>query len=153
MQNELCQNIQSGGDEVRWPTITEEGKWRTSKRIPLPAGLNVLQWRAMGITGRQTKPLLIKSIEVSGVSDPSASTGCTPCRNGTYAPSKRSSQCLECPANSYSNRGATQCLKCDPKTSYSAPGSSKCHRRPPCTSNDYYEVIQSYNPAFMMVNT
>lgn len=141
MQNELCQNVQSGGDEVRWPTTTEEGKWRTSKPIPLPAGLNVLQWKAMGISGRQTKPLLVKSIEVSGVSDPSVSTACTPCRNGTYAPSKRSSQCQECPANYFSNRGATQCARCDPKTTYSSPGSSRCHKRPACTSNDYYEVI------------
>lgn len=120
--------------------MTEEGKWRTIKSIRLPAGLNVLQWKAMGISGRQTKPLLIKSIEVSGLADPSVSTGCTPCRNGTHAPAARSGQCIDCPADSYSNRGATQCLRCDAKTSYSVAGSGRCHKRPPCGQNDYFEV-------------
>lgn len=60
-QNELCQSIAlTGGDEARWPAITEEGKWKTSRPVQLPVGLNVLQWKAMGISGRQTKPLLIK---------------------------------------------------------------------------------------------
>ncbi|XP_046636514.1 endosome/lysosome-associated apoptosis and autophagy regulator family member 2-like isoform X2 [Daphnia pulicaria] len=140
-QNELCQSVSSGGDEIRWPTVTEEGKWRTSKSVQLPAGLNVLQWKAMGITGRhQTKPLLIKSIEVSGVADPAVSTGCTPCRNGTHAPAPRSRQCQDCPADSYSGRGATQCIRCDAKTSFASPGSGRCHKRPPCTQNDYFEV-------------
>lgn len=140
-QNELCQSVSSGGDEIRWPTVTEEGKWRTSKAIQLPSGLNVLQWKAMGITGRhQTKPLLIKAIEVSGVADPAVSTGCTPCRNGTHAPGLRSRQCQDCPADSYSGRGATQCTRCDTKTSYASPGSGRCHKRPPCTQNDYFEV-------------
>lgn len=135
--------MSSGGDEIRWPTVTEEGKWRTSKSVQLPAGLNVLQWKAMGITGRhQTKPLLIKSIEVSGVADPAVSTGCTPCRNGTHAPAPRSRQCQDCPADSYSGRGATQCIRCDAKTSFASPGSGRCHKRPPCTQNDYFEVLQ-----------
>ncbi len=94
----------------------------------------------MGISGRQTKPLLIKSIEVSGVADPAISTGCKPCHNGTHAPAPRSRQCQDCPADSYSNRGATQCTRCDAKTSYAAPGSGRCHKRPPCTQNYYFEV-------------
>ena len=68
-QNELCQNVaQSAGDESHWPAITEEGHWRTSKPIQLPVGLNVLQWKAMGISGRQTKPLLIKSVRPKYIS-------------------------------------------------------------------------------------
>ena len=61
-QNEMCQSVASN-DDTRWPAVTEEGKWH-SKTIELPEGLNVLQWKAMGISGRQTKPLLIKLIQV-----------------------------------------------------------------------------------------
>jgi len=61
-QNEMCQSVASN-DDTRWPPVTEEGKWH-SKTIELPEGLNVLQWKAMGISGRQTKPLLIKLIQV-----------------------------------------------------------------------------------------
>ena len=122
-QNELCEGVAVGGDETRWPTITEEGKWRTIKTIQLPAGLNVLQWKAMGISGRQTKPLLIKAIEVTGVAE--AAAVCTPCRNGTHAPNPGSRQCLDCPADAYSGRGQIQCIRCDAHSTYAPPGSGK----------------------------
>ena len=134
-QNELCQNVASN-DESKWPGVTEEGKWRT-KSIQLPEGLNVLQWKAMGISGRQTKPLLVKMIQISGVPPLSL---CTPCRNGTYSNEERSKECLECPANTYAPRGSASCNACDPKTTYSLPGSGGCRKRPPCTRSDYYEV-------------
>jgi len=134
-QNEMCQSV-AGNDDTRWPTVTDEGKWH-SKTIELPRGLNVLQWKAMGISGRQTKPLLIKLIQVSGVAPSSA---CTPCRNGTYASSAGSSQCQECATNSHSPRGSSQCIPCDRRSMYAAAGSARCHKRPPCTPNDYFEV-------------
>ena len=61
-QNEMCQSV-TNNDDNRWPAVTEEGKWHTNS-IQLPQGLNVLQWKAMGISGRQTKPLLIKLVQV-----------------------------------------------------------------------------------------
>ena len=136
-QNELCESVAAGGDETRWPTLTEEGKWRTTKSFQLPAGLNVLQWKAMGISGRQTKPLLIKVIEVQGVA--AAVTVCSPCRNGTFAANSGSRQCTDCPPDNYSNRGATQCTRCDTHSTYAPPGSGRCHKRPACTQNDYFE--------------
>lgn len=60
-------------------------------------------------------------IEVTG--DYSA-TGCTDCPEGTYSPYSNSSQCLPCPANTFSNTtGAiasltsspTQSIKCNPR--------------------------------------
>lgn len=128
----------AANDETKWPGVTEEGKW-LSKSVDLAAGFNVLMWRSMGISSRQTKPLLIKMIEITGVAPLSV---CTPCREGTYAGAEHSSECQECPADTFSLKKASICEACDSRTSYSPPGSGQCLKRPPCTTADYYQVQQ-----------
>ena len=78
---------------------------------------------------------------------------CTPCRNGTYASSGRSSECQDCPVNTHSGRGASQCVACDRKSTYASAGSSRCHKRPACTANDYLEVVTTVTPSSSLAAT
>ncbi|XP_046342668.1 endosome/lysosome-associated apoptosis and autophagy regulator family member 2-like isoform X1 [Haliotis rufescens] len=135
VQNDQCQAI---GDESKgtWPPNTEEGKWKT-QTLNLKSGMNVLQWRALGMKERthSRSPILIRKIEVTGVAYTSE---CTKCRSGTYS-SGGTEFCGYCQENTFSDRGAAQCSPCNQATEYSTVGASKCETRPPCSERDYYE--------------
>lgn len=138
-QNDQCQSIEEV-EKYKWPRTTEEGKWRTST-VDLKAGLNVLYWKTLGMSftdakGKKTKPVRIKSIEISGVAYTSE---CTPCNPGTYS-SLGSKLCTPCAENTYSASGASECTPCDTVTQYSPKGSSNCLDRPPCTEQDYFKL-------------
>jgi len=47
--------------------MTREGEWK-QQTVRLKAGQNVLQWKRIGMDVHQGKPVLIKSIEISGKS-------------------------------------------------------------------------------------
>lgn len=47
--------------------VTREGEWK-QQTVRLKAGQNVLQWKTIGMDVHQGKPVLIKSIEISGKS-------------------------------------------------------------------------------------
>ena len=64
---------------------------------------------------------------------------CSPCPEGTHS-SYGAHLCEECPENTYSPRGSDQCIKCNAKSHYAPRGSPHCLKRPPCTSQDYYEI-------------
>ncbi|XP_071449238.1 endosome/lysosome-associated apoptosis and autophagy regulator family member 2-like [Hetaerina americana] len=133
-QNEQCQSV--GDTKIdRWPSATKEGEWK-KQVIHLKAGQNVLQWKTIGMDCHKGKPVLIKSVEITGVAFASS---CAPCRPGTYSFSG-SRTCTECPKNHYSSKEASSCSPCDSQTEYSPKGSSKCLTRPLCTVKDYYET-------------
>ncbi|KAK7063026.1 hypothetical protein SK128_018005 [Halocaridina rubra] len=134
-QDEKCQDIE-GPDDSKWHSYTQEGQWET-RAVKLKIGLNVLHWKTIGIEARaSTRPVLIKSIQISGVAH---SSECTPCPEGTFSVAG-ADKCTECEEGTYANRGASKCQPCDPKSEYAPRKSSKCLRRPPCTTQDYYEI-------------
>jgi len=45
--------------------MTGEGVWRT-EIIPLHPGMNIFEWKTMGLDTRGPKPILIKTIEIDG---------------------------------------------------------------------------------------
>lgn len=134
-QDEQCQSFEEA-EQSKWPPLTEEGIFR-SITIPLKAGLNVLKWRTIGVNSERNqhpKPVLIKSIEISGLAYASS---CIQCDNGSYS-GEGATACRDCPRNTYSGRGAGQCLNCT-QHQYSVKGSAKCLLKLPCTENDYYQ--------------
>ncbi|XP_063598992.1 endosome/lysosome-associated apoptosis and autophagy regulator family member 2-like isoform X2 [Penaeus indicus] len=134
-QDKECQSIDDG-DDYKWPPITREGQWQT-RTVKLKPGLNVLHWKTIGIeAGGSSRPVMIKSIQISGVAH---SSECTECPAGTYS-EPGASECKECEENTYAPRGSSKCLPCDPVTEYAPKGSAECLPRPPCTSRDYYEI-------------
>ncbi|KAF4529029.1 hypothetical protein B566_EDAN017484 [Ephemera danica] len=133
-QNEQCQSLDDS-KEYRWPSSTRDGDWK-KQVIQLKTGQNVLQWKTIGMESSPGKPIIIKSIEISGVAFTSS---CTPCRNGTYSEGG-SRSCNECPENHYSGRGARRCIPCDLKSEVAPRGSARCVRRHACTQHDYYET-------------
>ncbi|CAG07479.1 unnamed protein product, partial [Tetraodon nigroviridis] len=102
----------------------------------LKTGNNVLYWRTTGymMAGSEVKPALLRNIGISGVSYTSE---CFQCKPGTYSEKPGSARCVPCPADTYSNRGATVCLQCD-SDKYSEAGSGTCKPRPACTVGDYF---------------
>ncbi|XP_068081917.1 endosome/lysosome-associated apoptosis and autophagy regulator family member 2 isoform X2 [Anabrus simplex] len=133
-QNEQCHSIEDS-KEYRWPSSTREGEWK-QQTVQLRTGQNVLQWKTIGMDIHQGKPVLIKSIEISGVS---FSSSCTPCRAGTYSLGG-SRQCIECPENHYSSKEASTCTPCNNVTEYAPRASPVCRERRLCTVKDYYET-------------
>ncbi|GAB6028023.1 hypothetical protein CHUAL_002249 [Chamberlinius hualienensis] len=136
-QNDQCQSFEDA-EQSRWPLLTDEGKWH-SVSVPLKTGLNVLQWKTIGMSAeglhRHSKAVLIGSIEISGMAYTSE---CLPCRNGTHS-GEGSKECELCPINYYSSLGSSDCRECM-ATHYAAKGSAKCLLREPCTDKDYYQV-------------
>ena len=63
-QNDQCHSIKDS-KEYRWPSTTREGEWK-KQTVRLKAGQNVLQWKTIGMDVHQGKPVLVKSIEISG---------------------------------------------------------------------------------------
>lgn len=64
--SDQCESLREA-EASRWPPLTGEGIWRTEE-IDLHTGLNVFQWKTMGIDSHQPKPVLIKKIEIEGIS-------------------------------------------------------------------------------------
>ncbi|XP_042213922.1 endosome/lysosome-associated apoptosis and autophagy regulator family member 2-like isoform X1 [Homarus americanus] len=134
-QDEECQNIVEGNG-YRWLPVTRDGQWQT-RTVKLNPGLNVLHWKTIGIEARgSSRPVLIKSIQISGVAH---SSECTPCPDGTFS-GPGAHECTECKEDFYAPRGSSVCLPCDRVTHYAPKGSPVCLQRPPCTSLDYYEI-------------
>ncbi|CAB3379879.1 Hypothetical predicted protein [Cloeon dipterum] len=133
-QNEQCQSV-ADAKEFRWPSVTAEGEWRRQV-VQLKPGNNLLQWKTIGMETYPGKPILIKSIEISGTT---RATSCSPCRNGTFS-AEGSRQCQECPENHFSSRGASSCQPCNPETEFAPKGFSRCIKRHACTSKDFYET-------------
>ncbi|XP_072026533.1 endosome/lysosome-associated apoptosis and autophagy regulator family member 2-like isoform X4 [Amphiura filiformis] len=134
----------SGGEGSRWPEATGEGQWETVK-IDLKSGLNIISWKSIGISLSSTKPpppILIKTVEIMGLSYTSE---CTKCRPGTFAKDQGSFECTQCSANTFSKDGASQCTNCDASTLYSHPGATECTKREPCSKNDYYMTHTACN--------
>ncbi|CAL4108298.1 unnamed protein product [Meganyctiphanes norvegica] len=134
-QNDQCQSIDDA-DDYKWPPLTREGQWKRVE-VALTTGLNVLHWKTIGIENHgSSRPVMIKSIEISGVAYTSE---CTECPAGTYS-ADGAKICTECKEGTYSPRGSVQCKPCDPKLEYAPKGSPNCIQRPSCTTQDYYEI-------------
>lgn len=131
VQNDQCQSTES---ENRWMKITDSS-WRRYG-LQLSSGNNVLYWRTTvyALRGDAVKPVMLRNIAVSGVSYTSE---CFHCKPGTYSAKAGSAHCKPCPAQTYSNKGATVCQQCD-SDKYSTAGSASCKPRPPCTQSDYF---------------
>ncbi|XP_047426861.1 endosome/lysosome-associated apoptosis and autophagy regulator 1 [Mugil cephalus] len=131
VQNDQCQSTDS---KSRWMKISES-TW-SPYRVELNKGNNVLYWRtaAYALQGSAVKPVLLRNIQVSGVAYTSE---CFHCKPGTHSAKSGSARCTPCPANTYSNKGATVCHECD-QDKYAEAGSGSCKPRPACTSRDYF---------------
>ncbi|XP_010891663.3 UPF0577 protein KIAA1324 homolog [Esox lucius] len=131
VQNDQCQSTDS---HVRWMR-TSEKDW-TSYDLELNRGNNVLYWKttSFALVGSAVKPVLLRNIAISGVAYTSE---CFHCKAGTYSAKPGSAHCTPCPADSYSNKGATVCQQCGPDL-YAEAGSGSCKQRPACTTSDYF---------------
>ncbi|KAJ8017113.1 hypothetical protein DPEC_G00014390 [Dallia pectoralis] len=131
VQNDQCQSTDS---HIRWMT-TSEKDW-TSYNLELNSGNNVLYWKttSFALPGSAVKPVLLRNIAISGVAYTSE---CFHCKAGTYSSKPGSARCNPCPADSYSNKGATVCQQCGPDQ-YAEAGSGSCKQRPACTTSDYF---------------
>ncbi|XP_078530315.1 endosome/lysosome-associated apoptosis and autophagy regulator family member 2 [Lissotriton helveticus] len=136
IQNDQCQDLESSND--KWIKLTDHGEW-ADHSVPLKTGTNILYWRTTGILmGSQVvKPVLLKNITIEGVSFTSE---CFPCKPGTYSEQPGSPGCKICPRNTFSDKGAKECSKCDEVKEYADEGSEKCLDRPPCTKEDYFQT-------------
>uniref|UniRef100_A0A8C7RQG2 Endosome-lysosome associated apoptosis and autophagy regulator 1 n=1 Tax=Oncorhynchus mykiss TaxID=8022 RepID=A0A8C7RQG2_ONCMY len=131
VQNDQCESTDSEG---RWMR-TSEKDW-TPHNLKLNRGNNVLYWRttSFALVGSAVKPVLLRNIAISGVAYTSE---CFHCKPGTYSAKPGSAHCTPCPADSYSNKGATVCQQCE-VDKYAEAGSGSCKRRPACTTSDYF---------------
>ncbi|XP_068185966.1 endosome/lysosome-associated apoptosis and autophagy regulator 1 [Antennarius striatus] len=131
IQNDQCQSTDS---ESRWMKISEKN-WNQHK-VDLSSGNNVLYWRttAYALQDSAIKPVMLKNVAISGVAYTSE---CFHCKPGTYSSKPGSARCTPCPADTYSNKGATVCLQCD-QDKYAGTGSGSCKLRPACTNSDYF---------------
>ncbi|XP_028849425.1 UPF0577 protein KIAA1324 [Denticeps clupeoides] len=131
VQNDQCQSTES---ETRWMRTTESD-WDTHI-VQLSRGNNVLYWRttSFALNPGAVKPVLLQNVAISGVAYTSE---CFQCKPGTYSAEPGSARCAPCPANSYSNKGATVCQECE-KDKYAGVGSGSCLPRPACSASDYF---------------
>ncbi|CAG7786969.1 unnamed protein product [Allacma fusca] len=133
--SDQCERLREA-EGSRWPPLTGEGVWKTEV-IPLRTGLNIFQWKTMGMDSHRPKPVLIKKIEIEGVGYTSS---CNPCPAGTYSEKPASNSCTQCPKNTFSDRQSTVCDPCSTESDYAEAGSSECSPRPACSVADYYQV-------------
>ncbi|ODM99963.1 hypothetical protein Ocin01_06725 [Orchesella cincta] len=133
--SEQCESLREA-EGSRWPPLTGEGSWRTEE-ISLHTGLNIFQWKTVGIDAHRPKPVIIKRIELEGVGYTSS---CNPCPPGFFSDMKASKTCYPCKRDFYANKKSTICTPCDKNEYYAEPGSSQCLRRPACTTSDYYSI-------------
>ncbi|KAM8755667.1 endosome/lysosome-associated apoptosis and autophagy regulator 1 [Acanthopagrus schlegelii] len=131
VQNDQCQSTDS---QSRWIKISESS-W-SKHRVELNSGNNVLYWRATTYTlvGSAVKPVMLRNIAISGVAYTSE---CFHCKPGTHSAKQGSARCTPCPADTFSNKGATVCHQCD-RDKYAEAGSASCKPRPACTNSDYF---------------
>ncbi|KAM6924795.1 endosome/lysosome-associated apoptosis and autophagy regulator 1 [Xenentodon cancila] len=131
VQNDQCQSTDS---KSRWMKISRSS-WSQYK-VELSNGNNVLYWRTTtyALQGSPVKSVLLRNIQVSGVAYTSE---CFHCKPGTHSATAGSAHCTPCPADTYSNKGATVCHECD-QDKYAEPGSGSCKPRPACTNSDYF---------------
>ncbi|KAM4609945.1 endosome/lysosome-associated apoptosis and autophagy regulator 1 [Polymixia lowei] len=131
VQNDQCQSTDS---ENRWMKISESD-W-SLYNVQLNKGNNVLYWRttAYALQGNAVKPVLLRNIAISGVAYTSE---CFHCKPGTHSAKPGSARCTPCPADSYSNKGATVCQQCE-KNKYAEVGSGTCKIRPACKNSDFF---------------
>ncbi|XP_024594227.1 UPF0577 protein KIAA1324-like homolog isoform X2 [Neophocaena asiaeorientalis asiaeorientalis] len=136
IQNDQCQEMDTTAD--KWVKLTDSGVWG-SHSVMLKSGTNILYWRTTGILmgSKAVKPVLVKNITIEGVAYTSE---CFPCKPGTFSDEPGSFICQVCPRNTYSEKGAKECIKCDVDSQFSEEGSSKCTERPPCTTKDYFQI-------------
>ncbi|XP_066489653.1 endosome/lysosome-associated apoptosis and autophagy regulator family member 2 [Tiliqua scincoides] len=136
IQNDQCQEMDTTSD--KWVKLTDNGEWG-SHSVTLKSGTNILYWRTTGILmGSQVvKPVLVKNITIEGVAYTSE---CFPCKPGTFGSMLGSSTCQVCPRDTYSEKGAKECIKCQEETSYADEGSSQCTERPPCSRKDFFQT-------------
>nr|XP_006825517.1 PREDICTED: UPF0577 protein KIAA1324-like [Saccoglossus kowalevskii] len=139
-QNDQCQTLKDTNAN-RWPQATGDGEWKKIT-MSLKSGLNVIYWKTMGVDfetssrKKKSKPVLIREIEVMGIAYTSE---CTKCPNGTFSKEEGSIYCEQCPENTFSESGQSECKPCLAKQ-YSAAGAAVCIERKPCTAKDYFEV-------------
>uniref|UniRef100_A0AAQ5ZNW6 MRH domain-containing protein n=1 Tax=Amphiprion ocellaris TaxID=80972 RepID=A0AAQ5ZNW6_AMPOC len=131
IQNDQCQSTDS---ESRWMKISDNN-W-SQHRVELNKGNNVLYWRTTtyALQGSAVKPVLLRNIRISGVAYTSE---CFHCKPGTHSAEQGSAHCSPCPADTFSNKGATVCHECE-KDKYAEAGSGSCKPRPACTNSDYF---------------
>ncbi|XP_056129961.1 endosome/lysosome-associated apoptosis and autophagy regulator 1 [Lampris incognitus] len=131
VQNDQCQSTDS---ERRWMKISDND-W-SHYNINLNKGNNVLYWRttAYAVEGNSAKSVLLRNIAISGVAYTSE---CFHCKPGTCSAKPGSARCTPCPADSFSNKGATVCQQCE-NEKYAEAGSDNCKPRPVCTNSDYF---------------
>jgi hypothetical protein len=163
--SDQCESIRAA-EGSRWPPLTGEGIWRTEE-ILLHTGLNIFQWKTMGIDSHRPKPIMIKKIELEGANrmymcqlnvmmnrmesnlcicslkrliGVGYTSSCNPCPSGFYSDKSASKTCTPCPANTFSSHQSTRCTACDTDNYYSEPGSKECILRPACTVADYFQI-------------
>ncbi|KAJ8794747.1 hypothetical protein J1605_003056 [Eschrichtius robustus] len=136
IQNDQCQEMDTTAD--KWVKLTDSGAWG-SHSVMLKSGTNILYWRTTGILmgSKAVKPVLVKNITIEGVAYTSE---CFPCKPGTFSDEPGSFICQVCPRNTYSEKGAKECIKCDEDSQFSEEGSGECKERPPCTTKDYFQI-------------
>ncbi|KAK2719037.1 hypothetical protein QYM36_006154 [Artemia franciscana] len=134
IDDDKCNPVVSAYDKNRWPALTAEGNWTTHK-VRLQAGHYKLNWRAVAASSRSIRPLLIKSILIQGTTDLSQ---CVLCPAGSYSTIAGSSDCRRCPVNQVSSVGSIKCRSC-PNDEYANEAQTECVPRPACTAADYYE--------------
>ncbi|KAG1703654.1 Small G protein signaling modulator 3 [Nymphon striatum] len=141
VQNEQCHTIQES-EKYKWPPATEKYQWETIQ-VDLKPGINILYWKTIGMDmPKASQAILISDIEVMGVAYTSK---CSKCEAGSYSTKLGSTECTDCPANTYSTTGVTTCTSCDSETQYAHLGSSECKKRLPCTESDYYQYNSPCN--------
>ncbi|XP_061908878.1 endosome/lysosome-associated apoptosis and autophagy regulator 1 [Entelurus aequoreus] len=131
VQNDQCQSTDSAR---RWMKISEKD-W-SQHGVKLNKGNNVLFWRttAYALQDSSIKPVLLRNIAISGVAYTSE---CFHCKPGTHSAQLGSARCAPCPADTYSNKGATVCQQCE-LDKYAEVASGSCQQRPACTNSDYF---------------
>ncbi|PNI46345.1 KIAA1324L isoform 2 [Pan troglodytes] len=136
IQNDQCQEMDTTTD--KWVKLTDNGEWG-SHSVMLKSGTNILYWRTTGILmgSKAVKPVLVKNITIEGVAYTSE---CFPCKPGTFSNKPGSFNCQVCPRNTYSEKGAKECIRCKDDSQFSEEGSSECTERPPCTTKDYFQI-------------
>uniref|UniRef100_A0A7N9CLM2 Endosome-lysosome associated apoptosis and autophagy regulator family member 2 n=1 Tax=Macaca fascicularis TaxID=9541 RepID=A0A7N9CLM2_MACFA len=136
IQNDQCQEMDTTTD--KWVKLTDNGEWG-SHSVMLKSGTNILYWRTTGILmgSKAVKPVLVKNITIEGVAYTSE---CFPCKPGTFSNKPGSFNCQVCPRNTYSEKGAKECIRCKEDSQFSEEGSSECTERPPCTTKDYFQI-------------
>lgn len=118
--------------------------WRTAE-IPLPWGRTAVRLSYMKDMNQNSPSgdtvgedrAFIRDLVIEGVQ--MFASECTPCPAGSYMAEEGKSECIACPRNFSSTRGAERCDVC-PASTWSPPGSATCVPRVPCDDDDWVPV-------------